>query len=547
MIQFDDNPEAQVALKIIKYSDDSLFLTGKAGTGKSTLLRYLISDFRKNFVILAPTGIAALNVGGQTIHSFFQLEPRPYLPKDRDINELSDDKRTLIKNLDIIIIDEVSMVRADMLNAVDLSLRKNTGVNAPFGGKKMLFIGDLFQLPPVLDSRNQEEVNIVAQNYETPYFFSAKALENSKLKYHIVELTKIYRQKDKAFIDLLNNVRSNSVNQSHIDLLNSKYCPNFIQKTNDYSLILATTNDIVNTTNSDRINSLPGDFYSFEAQITGDFLRNGNTRLPTDRLLNLKIGAQIMFIKNDQEKKWVNGTLGKITSIDNLGVKVKVNQTNEEYRVGLATWENFEYIWNKEEHTIEKKVTGTFTQYPLKLAWAVTIHKSQGQTFNNVIIDLGRGAFATGQTYVALSRCTSFGGIILKSRVNYGDILVDERVKQFMSRANTSEKAKEKGLTLYYGLSNSVEKLDQEVKSFEEKLKIQLELTNQLNNEISTLTSLLENTKQLLLKSENNNETLTTKLKDQESKLNSKVTNWQTAFGVVIIGIIAYFTFHYLN
>lgn len=400
--KYSGNFEALDVIRLINYTSESVFLTGKAGTGKSTLLENLVRYIHKNYIVLAPTGIAALNVKGQTIHSFFQFETRPYLPFDKDLTILSK-KEEILKSLDLIIIDEISMVRCDLMNAVDLTLRKNLKSSYPFAGKQVLLIGDLFQLPPVVDHKKIDESEILNANYNTPYFFSAKVFE-AGLRYHIIELEKVYRQKDEEFIKLLNGVRENNLEPKSLVRLNQRYNPSYVANRKEFEIILATTNAIANQTNEKELQKLNGNNYQFNAVATGIFLKeNHESKLPADRVLQLRVDSQVMFIKNDTEKRWVNGSLGKTISINDNSLKVKLDNNNQIYEVQRVTWESYEYVWNKKEERIEKIVNGTFTQFPLKLAWAVTIHKSQGLSFDKIVIDLGSGAFTTGQTYVALS------------------------------------------------------------------------------------------------------------------------------------------------
>jgi ATP-dependent DNA helicase PIF1 len=486
--EYYDNPEAGDIIRLIHYTKDSVFLTGKAGTGKSTLLRNLIKHIHKNYIILAPTGIAALNVDGQTLHSFFQFEPRPYLPFDKDFTILSK-KEELLKNLDLIIIDEISMVRSDLMNAVDLTLRKNLKSTLPFAGKQILLIGDLFQLPPVVDNRKTDEVEILNSNYKTPYFFSAKVFE-AGLQYHIIELEKVYRQKDKDFIELLNGVRENNLELKHLMQLNQRYNPSYSPDGKEFEIILATTNEIVRQTNQQELQKLSGKNHQFIAAVSGVFLKETNeSRLPADKVLQLRENSQVMFVKNDLEKRWVNGSLGKIISLNENYFKVKLDTNNQTYDVQRVTWESYEYVWNKEEERIEKKINGTFTQFPLKLAWAVTIHKSQGQSFDKIIIDLGYGAFATGQTYVALSRCRSFGGITLKSKIHGKDIKVDERIKEFLNSKNQKVMEREKFESIIKGMQDKLNQLEPLNIELTKKVKeVDLNL-RQLHQKVSEITT----------------------------------------------------------
>lgn len=431
--QYYDNQEAQEVIRLITYTQQSVFLTGKAGTGKSTLLRNLIAHIPKKYIVLASTGVAALNVGGQTIHSFFLIEPRPYLPGDKGAADLNEEKTELLRQVDMIIIDEISMVRCDLMQAIDLTLRKNLSTNLPFGGKQLLLIGDLLQLPPVIDNKRAGEVEIIANNYTTPYFFSAKSFEHG-FGMQIIELKKVYRQPDPSFVQVLNAVRDNTVQPHHLAVLNTRHEPDYEPSGEDLELMLCTTNAIADSVNEQRLAALEGDASSYSALLTGDFADSARqqNKMPADVELQLKKGAQVMFIKNDQSRRWVNGTLGKITQLNEEYVEVELEQGAVKHRVDKAEWENIEYKWNRQKEEIEKIVTGSFRQLPLKLAWAVTIHKSQGQTFQKVIIDLGKGAFATGQTYVALSRCTSLEGIRLKKKVMLRDISYDSRIEYYL-------------------------------------------------------------------------------------------------------------------
>lgn len=498
---YNDNPEAQDLIRVINYTSDSVFLTGKAGTGKSTLLKSLIKGISKKYIILAPTGIAALNIEGQTLHSFFQFEPRPYLPYDKDLAELPK-KHDILNKLDLIIIDEISMVRCDLMNAIDLSLRKNLKSNLPFAGKQLLVIGDLFQLPPVVDNRKVEEVKILEASYKTPYFFSALAFEKG-FRYYVIELEKVYRQKDESFISLLNGVRENMVQPHHLVKLNQRYNPDYIPSSSQFEIVLATTNEIARQTNDKEIRKLEGRLCDFHATVTGVFLRERlESKLPADRILQIKEDAQIMFIKNDQEKRWVNGSIGKIVSISSDSLRVKLDSNNQVHEVQKVTWESYEYAWNKEEEKIEKKINGEFTQFPVKLAWAVTIHKSQGQSFDKIIIDLGRGAFAAGQTYVALSRCRSFEGITLKSKVNYRDIKIDERVNEFLNLQNKAEMERKVFESILSGMQLKINQLDSSNSLLVNKVQKIEQLNKQLQQSELYSNSVLNNTENLLKKKE---------------------------------------------
>lgn len=414
------NVEFLGAFDLLENTRDPVFVSGKAGTGKSTLLKYFRKNTLKNVVVLAPTGVAAINVSGQTIHSFFGLPPR-LIQKD-NIHRRRNNK--VIKNLDMVIIDEVSMVRADLMDGIDYALRLNRNeMEKPFGGVQMVFFGDLFQLPPVVE---RDAAAILAQSYESPYFFNAKVFEQLKLRY--IELSKIYRQSDAKFINILNQIRCKEHTEEELEVLNQRVRTKVPQDLS-HCVILTTTNHRANVINEQRLESLNTEELNYDAVTTGDF---DISAYPTESRLRLKRGAQIILIKNDPEKRWVNGTIAEISAVFPEHIEVLIG--NDVYEVTRVTWEKIQYEYNEAEAKIEEEVTGTFEQYPIKLAWAITIHKSQGQTFDNVIIDLGYGAFTHGQVYVALSRCRSLEGIILKRQVYESDIIFDERIYQFRNR-----------------------------------------------------------------------------------------------------------------
>lgn len=434
-----ENVEFNNAAEFVKHTDKLIYLTGKAGTGKTTFLKYIKKITRKNTVILAPTGVAAINAGGVTIHSFFQIPFGPFVPDDLrlrtsslgsenkvtiyDTFKYQEEKRDIIENLELLIIDEISMVRSDVLDVIDKILRVfRKKPHFPFGGVQVILIGDTFQLPPIA---NREEWNILSQFYKTPFFFSAKVIETEKPLY--IELKKIYRQNEQEFIDLLNRVRVNQVKPIDFQTLNSKYQPTFSANGSDY-IILATHNRIVNETNLTRLNQLETEQFTYEAKITNVF---PDKMKPTDHYLHLKVGAQIMFIKNDSgdRKRYFNGKIGKIKELEENKI-VTVFDNEQEVEVERAEWQNIKYTYNKETKSIEEEIIGTFEQFPIKLAWAITVHKSQGLTFEKVIADLS-GAFASGQVYVALSRCTSFNGLVLKTQLHQGAIKTDPRVIEF--------------------------------------------------------------------------------------------------------------------
>ena len=446
-IELDEtNAEFNYASEFVRHTDKLVYLTGKAGTGKTTFLKYLKETTTKNTVILAPTGVAAINAGGQTIHSFFQIRPSVYVPNDKrlrtkpDLND--EDKSTIfdyfqynieklaiIRGLELLIIDEISMVRCDLLDLIDRLLRVfRRNENEIFGGVQIVLIGDTFQLPPIADFQQWE---ILEKFYDSPFFFSSKIIQQNKPVY--IELKKIYRQNEQLFIDLLNKIRINQVSQNEINLLNSKYNPTFSSNGNTNYITLATHNNIVDNTNLTKLSELPGELKLFEATITGIFQEN---IMPTDRLLQLKEGAQIMFIKNDTSKRFFNGKIAKINKIEDSRIIAELSEGNE-ITVEKVVWENIKYIWNEKEKKIEEETIGTFTQFPIKLAWAITVHKSQGLTFERVIADLG-AAFTSGQVYVALSRCTTFSGLVLKTRVERHAIKTNPKVLQFAQNETPS-------------------------------------------------------------------------------------------------------------
>ncbi|OWY23630.1 AAA family ATPase [Sphingobacteriales bacterium TSM_CSM] len=427
-MQLDLNPEFTHTLKLLEDpAGHHIFLTGRAGTGKSTLLQHFREVTQKKIAVLAPTGLAALNVRGQTIHSFFGFPPHPFHNdhiKKRRNNQI-------YQNLDAIVIDEVSMVRADILDAIDYFMRINGRERSlPFGGVQMIFIGDLFQLPPVISSEIEKQMfNFL---YNTPYFFSAHVLR--KLPLHYIELKKVYRQKDRYFLDLLDSIRTKTIDDETLKHLNTRcLLPNNPLPANkDLYITLTSTNYIAQSINNRELDKLNTPAYTFAADIVGNFDEHN---MPNDKTLTLKEGAQVMFVRNDQWYRWVNGTLGVISYLDSDTICVSVNSGGSEvvYALEKSTWEILRYQYNPEENKITTEVIGSFNQFPIKLAWAITIHKSQGKTFNHVLIDIGKGAFAPGQVYVALSRCTTLEGIVLKNPIRYRDIIVDERILNFAS------------------------------------------------------------------------------------------------------------------
>jgi len=422
-IEFND--QFQKALDLMEKTSRNVFVTGRAGTGKSTLLNYFRAKTKKKVAVLAPTGVAAVNIEGQTVHSFFGFKPDATISK---IKKLSGERKNLYRNIDAIIIDEISMMRADLLDCVDKFLRLNgKDKNLPFGGVQMVFIGDLYQLPPVITSR---EKDIFKKQYETGYFFSSNVFKNFDMDF--VELEKIYRQKDQKFVDILNSIRNNSVEPEDLALLNKKFNPDFDPKTDDFYVYLVPTNDLAKKINEGYLAKVEGKAFYFKGGIEGDF---DEKYLPTDLNLALKIGSQVMLLNNDPQGRWINGSIGKIVEVeDEKGfILVEFEDGRNEVVVPYA-WSIYNYSYNKDANSLETEIAGSFKQYPLKLAWALTIHKSQGKTFEKVIIDMGRGAFAHGQTYVALSRCTALGGLILKKEIKKSHIFIDWKVVQFITK-----------------------------------------------------------------------------------------------------------------
>lgn len=430
-------------LELITNTSRSVFMTGRAGTGKSTFLRYICEHTLKNYVVLAPTGIAALNAGGVTIHSFFKMPFRPVPPDDPDYSvanilkqmKLRREALKVIRELDLIIIDEVSMVRADMIDYIDRALRAVTGNRRqPFGGKQLLLVGDIFQLEPVVTS---EARDILHKFYSAFFFFNARAYKDLQLV--SVELRKVYRQSNGEFIALLDRIRLNRIAPDDLARLNARVGTQdrvrtpFGEGKEDFSIMLASRRDIVDSHNARMMNLNPNTPVVFKGEITDDFPEK---LLPTDMELELKVGAQVMLIKNDREHRWVNGTLARICSIEKDRIEVELENGKTHY-VERDEWTNIKYTYDEKEKRVKEEVVGVFRQFPLRAAWALTIHKSQGLTFNNVVIDMGGGgAFSAGQTYVALSRCRSLEGLSFVSPIQPRDIIVSREAEEFSKSFN---------------------------------------------------------------------------------------------------------------
>jgi len=438
----------QKAVAFVKDTNENIFLTGKAGTGKTTFLKYIRTKLKKQCAVVAPTGVAAINAGGETIHSFLQLPFSPFIPGSaggfgRQVGgaedkhsllanlRLRDTKLKLLRKLDLLIIDEVSMVRCDLLDSMDLVLRHvRRNWREPFGGVQMLFIGDLFQLPPVVPENDWE---ILREYYPGPYFFDSAVLRQYPPLY--LELKKIYRQKDQDFVDILNRIRNGSPLSSDIEQLNRLH--RTLKPNEKGYIMLSTHNRSADKINQDELDKLGGPMHTFKGTITNDF---NPKNLPTDETLLLKEGAQVMFVKNDKEtpRRYYNGKIGTIDKVDAAGIQVSFEGESNPVQVELETWKSMRYTLNRDKGEIEEEESGSFSQYPLRLAWAITVHKSQGLTLQKAIVDLNQ-SFAPGQVYVALSRCTSIDGLVLHSKLHIDNVIVDSRVVEFAHTESTED------------------------------------------------------------------------------------------------------------
>lgn len=442
----ESNPQLELAYDFLEYTGVNVFLTGKAGTGKTTFLRELKRRSPKRMIVVAPTGVAAINAGGVTIHSFFQLPFGPYVPGSTDTVERGEklqythkfnrEKINIIKMIDLLVIDEISMVRADLLDAVDDMLRRYRSKNEPFGGVQLLLIGDLQQLAPVV---KEDEWALLKQHYASAFFFHSKAL--AATRYVAIELKHVYRQQDREFVDLLNRVRENRVDAAVLGMLNRRYVPGFKPSDDEGYITLTTHNHQAQRINDVKMAELSTRAYSFKAEVKDNF---PTYSYPTEETLVLKQGAQVMFVKNDSspEKRYYNGKIGKITAINDRSIEVVGKEDGLKIQVTPEEWTNTRYTLDEETREITETVEGTFKQYPLKTAWAITIHKSQGLTFERAIVD-ANAAFAHGQVYVALSRCKTFEGLVLSSPVTVRSLVSDGAIDEFVREAEQKEPNKE--------------------------------------------------------------------------------------------------------
>ncbi len=435
----EQNKELTLARQLIEQTGTHLFLTGKAGTGKTTFLKRLKADSPKRMIVLAPTGIAAINAGGVTIHSFFQLPFAPYIPNSsfnaaegKGKFRFSKEKINIIRSVDLLVIDEISMVRADLLDAVDAVLRRYRNRYKPFGGVQLLLIGDLQQLAPVV---KEEEWQLLGKYYDTPYFFSSQALKQTE--YCTIELRRVYRQQNGPFLDLLNSIRENRCDNSVLAALNSRYIPGFKPRREEGYIHLVTHNYQARHINEQELSRLPGRTYTFRAAVEGNFPA---LAFPTDEVLELKQGAQVMFVKNDTsgEHRYYNGMIGEVTALGRESLEVCARDGGKPFTLQEEEWNNAKYVLNEATQEITEEVEGTFRQYPVKLAWAITIHKSQGLTFEHAIINAGT-AFAHGQAYVALSRCKTLEGLVLSAPLTQRAVIADRSVDAFILEARRHE------------------------------------------------------------------------------------------------------------
>ncbi len=413
--------EAKSALDLIENTKNNIFLTGRAGTGKSTLLKFFRATTNKNIAVVAYTGVAAVNIQGQTIHSFLKFGPS--ITEDR-VRKLSGKEAEVYRKLEVLVIDEVSMVRADFFDCIEKFLRLNGPVpSEKFGGVQIILIGDLYQLPPIA---KEEEKHIFKNHYRSQFFFDAKSYNNSEFKK--IELSHVYRQSDQDFIEILDAVRVSVVTDAQIAKINQRFMKGSNTNLDGFVISLVTTNALANDINTTKLASLTGDSKTYHGIISGE-IKDKN--LPTEQELILKEGAQVMLLNNDPQKRWINGDLAKVVRLEDSSIRV-LFEDNTFDDVGFYKWETVKFVYDEQENKIESEIVGSFTQIPVRLAWAVTIHKGQGKTFESANIDFGSGTFASGQAYVALSRCKSLAGLFLKSSLEHHHIFTDPRIKEFM-------------------------------------------------------------------------------------------------------------------
>lgn len=433
-----NNQMFQLAIQLVNQSNRNIFLTGKAGTGKTTFLKYIRDHCPKQMAIVAPTGVAAINAGGVTIHSFFQLPLEPFIPEPNYRHQLisrlrfNTEKKKILQELELLVIDEISMVRCDLLDAIDTVLRHVRHRNEKFGGVQLLFIGDMLQLPPVI---KDHDWNQLSEYYNGHYFFDSLVLKEEPPVY--IEFNKIYRQSDERFINVLNQVRNNELDENGLAILESRYHPNFRRSKKDGYIILTTHNSKANSINIEELADIKSEMYSYPAEVVDEFSERA---FPADELLQLKTGAQVMFIRNDAAengKRFYNGKIGTVTRLEKDKIYVQCEHEPYEIEVQKEKWENIRYTLDKTTRKLDSEVLGSFTQFPLRLAWAITIHKSQGLTFEKAIIDAGE-SFAAGQVYVALSRCTNLEGMVLQSRISQNKLFSDNRIVEFSKRSTSS-------------------------------------------------------------------------------------------------------------
>lgn len=515
-----DNPEFQCAWNLLQNTHKSVFLTGKAGCGKSTFLKYICANTLKTNIVLAPTGISAVNVGGQTIHSFFKIPFKPLLPDDPDFSprrirqtlRYTKKKVELIKKLELIIIDEISMVRADIIDFIDKVLRiYSNNMREPFGGKQLLFVGDVFQLEPVV---TRDMKDILSRYYKQFYFFNAQVFGDIGLV--PIELKKMYRQTDTTFLSLLDRVRNNDASPADIAMLNQRYDPNYQGGEEAFVITLAMRRDTVDAINEEHMRALSTPEYTYMGEITNTYPEN---ELPTNKELVLKEGAQVIFIRNDKENRWVNGTVAKIYELTADTIKVEL-ENGDIYKLERETWDNIQYTYDEKEKKVVENVLGSFSQFPIKPAWALTVHKSQGLTFSKVAIDFGGGAFTSGQTYVALSRCTKLEGITLLKPLSARDIIISYAVTAFSRSFNNQHiidqaLQQEKALSLYRKAGHAFDhyEFSECVKCFTEAMTVidvskkasvhrliakKLYRFNALNKQIKQLEDVIDSQNQLL-------------------------------------------------